>query len=74
MPGAKGKGIGQNEMKDPVAALPTVAARRAKAAYPWRWQPGQSGNPGGINKFYYESRRIFREAAYSGGSRPPIPE
>ena len=63
MPGAKGKNIGQDEMKDPVAALPMVAARRAKAAYPWRWQPGQSGNPGGISRFYYESRRIFREAS-----------
>ena len=40
-----------------------AAERRARAAYPWRWQPGQSGNPGGISRFYYESRRIFREAS-----------
>ena len=62
MPAARGKRIDGNGI-DPVAALPTVAARRAKAAYPWRWQPGQSGNPGGISRFYYESRRIFREAS-----------
>jgi hypothetical protein len=59
----RAKAFGQDETKDPVASLPAIAARRAKAAYPWRFQPGQSGNPGGINKFYYESRRIFREAS-----------
>jgi hypothetical protein len=64
MPGAKGKHIELVEgAGDPVAALPGIAARRAKAAYPWRWQPGVSGNPGGISRFYYESRRIFREAS-----------
>ena len=63
MPGAKGKSIDRGEVTDPVSALPGIAARRAKAAYPWRWQPGQSGNPGGISRFYYESRRIFREAS-----------
>ena len=57
MPSAKGK-IART--LDPVDL---AAERRARAAYPWRWQPGQSGNPGGISRFYYESRRIFREAS-----------
>ena len=57
MPGAKGK-IART--LDPVDL---AAERRTKAAYPWRWRPGQSGNPGGISRFYYESRRIFREAS-----------
>jgi hypothetical protein len=62
MPAARGKRIDGNGI-DPVAALPTIAERRAKAAYPWRWQPGQSGNPGGLSKFYQESRKIARDAS-----------
>jgi hypothetical protein len=62
MPGAKGKNIDGNAA-NAAAALPTIAARRAKAAYPWRWQPGQSGNPGGLSKFYQQSRKIARDAS-----------
>jgi len=40
-----------------------AAERRTKAAYPWRFQPGQSGNPGGLSKFYWETRRLARDAA-----------
>ena len=39
-----------------------AAERRTKAAYPWRWQPGQTGNPGGLSKFYWETRRLARDA------------
>ena len=46
-----------------LVALSLSAERRAKAAYPWRWRPGQSGNPGGLSKFYIESRRVARDAA-----------
>jgi hypothetical protein len=48
-------------------ALAALAEKRAKAAYPWRaakpFQPGQSGNPGGMSRFYYECRRIARDAS-----------
>jgi hypothetical protein len=48
-------------------ALTARAEKRAKAAYPWRgakpFQPGQSGNPGGMSRFYYECRRIARDAS-----------
>jgi hypothetical protein len=40
-----------------------AAERRTKAAYPWRFQPGQSGNPGGLSKFYWETRRLARDAS-----------
>jgi hypothetical protein len=40
-----------------------AAERRTKAAYPWRWQPGQTGNPRGLSKFYWETRRLARDAA-----------
>jgi hypothetical protein len=50
--------------------LVTRAQNRAKAAYPWQrghpgrpFQPGQSGNPGGMSTFYYEFRRIARDAS-----------
>jgi hypothetical protein len=42
----------------------------AKDAYPWQrghpgrpFQPGQSGNPGGLPRFYYEARKLARQAA-----------
>jgi hypothetical protein len=35
-----------------VSLVAVSAERRAKAAYPWRWRPGRSGNPGGLGKFY----------------------
>ena len=57
MPNAKGK---------IATALDTVdlaAERRAKAAFPWRFQPGVSGNPGGLSKFYWETRRLARDAS-----------
>jgi hypothetical protein len=57
MPGAKGK-IART--LDPVDL---AAERRTKAAYPWRFQPGESGNPGGLSKFYWETRRLARDAA-----------
>ena len=57
MPSAKGK-IART--LDPVDL---AAERRTKAAYPWRWQPGQTGNPGGLSKFYWETRRLARDAA-----------
>ena len=57
MPGAKGK-IART--LDPVDL---AAERRTKAAYPWRWQPGQTGNPRGLSKFYWETRRLARDAA-----------
>jgi hypothetical protein len=63
MPGARGKTINGNGAADAVEALPAIAERRAKAAYPWRFQPGQSGNPGGLSKFYLEARKIARDAA-----------
>jgi len=40
-----------------------AAERRTKAAYPWRFQPGESGNPGGLSKFYWETRRLARDAS-----------
>src|SRR6516162_3200802 len=57
MPSAKGK-IART--LDPVDL---AAERRTKAAYPWRWQPAQTGNPGGLSKFYWETRRLARDAA-----------
>jgi hypothetical protein len=57
MPNAKGK----------IATTPDTvdlaAERRTKAAYPWRFQPGQSGNPGGLSRFYWETRRLARDAS-----------
>jgi hypothetical protein len=54
----------------PPATLPDVLTRaqnRTKAAYPWRgakpFQPGQSGNPGGQSRFYFDCRRIARDAS-----------
>jgi hypothetical protein len=46
--------------------LPSATSRahaRAKAAYPWRFPPGQSGNPNGQSRFYHECRKIAREAS-----------
>jgi hypothetical protein len=46
--------------------LPAATSRaraRAKAAYPWRFPPGQSGNPSGQSHFYHECRKIAREAS-----------
>jgi len=55
-----------NALRCPRRTLDPVdlaAERRTKAAYPWRWQPGQTGNPGGLSKFYWETRRLARDAA-----------
>ena len=57
MPNAKGK------IATTLDTVDLAAERRAKAAYPWRWQPGQTGNPGGLSKFYWETRRLARDAA-----------
>ena len=72
MPSAKGK-IART--LDPVDL---AAERRTKAAYPWRFQPGESGNPGGLSKFYWETRRLARDAApasetLTGGGHPRRP-
>jgi hypothetical protein len=56
MPNAKGKIVTTVDTVD-------AAARRTKAAYPWRFQPGESGNPGGLSKFYWETRRLARDAS-----------
>ena len=56
MPNAKGK---ITTTLDPVDL---AAERRARAAYPWRFEPGQSGNQSGISKFYWETRRLARDA------------
>jgi hypothetical protein len=57
MPNAKGKIVTTPETVD------LAATRRTKAAYPWRFQPGQSGNPAGLSKFYWETRRLARDAS-----------
>src|SRR5215472_17942677 len=46
-----------------VDTIDLAAERRTKAAYPWRFQPGESGNPGGLSKFYWETRRLARDAS-----------
>jgi hypothetical protein len=57
MPNAKGK------IATTLDTVDVAAERRAKAAYPWRFQPGESGNPGGLSKFYWETRRLARDAS-----------
>jgi hypothetical protein len=57
MPNAKGK------IATTLDTVDLAAERRAKAAYPWRFQPGESGNPGGLSKFYWETRRLARDAS-----------
>ena len=57
MPSAKGK------IATTLDTVDLAAERRTKAAYPWRFQPGESGNPGGLSKFYWETRRLARDAA-----------
>src|SRR6516162_9354295 len=57
MPSAKGK------IATTLDTVDLAAERRTKAAYPWRFQPGESGNPGGLSKFYWETRRLARAAA-----------
>ena len=41
--------------------------RTVKTAFPWQgglpFKKGQSGNPGGLSKFYSEARRLARDAA-----------
>jgi hypothetical protein len=48
-------------ISDTLDVVDTSAARRAKAAYPWCWQPGQSGNPGGLSSFYWKIGRLARD-------------
>jgi hypothetical protein len=57
MPNAKGK------IATSLDTVDLAAERRTKAAYPWRFQPGESGNPGGLSKFYWETRRLARDAS-----------
>jgi hypothetical protein len=48
-------------ISDTLDVVDTSAARRAKAAYPWCWQPGQSGNSGGLSSFYWKIGRLARD-------------
>ena len=60
MPNAKGK------IATTLGPVDLAAERRTKAAFPWRFQPGVSGNAGGLSKFYWETRRLARDAAHRG--------
>jgi hypothetical protein len=58
MPGAKGKIVGIN-------LVPGRAHVRdmPEAARPYKWKPGQSGNPTGRSGLYLECRRLAAEAS-----------
>jgi hypothetical protein len=59
MPGAKGKSIEiTNLLSGPVQVRDVPEAAR-----PFKWKPGQSGNPTGRGGLYHECRRLAAEAS-----------
>ena len=66
MPAARGKRIDGNAAS-PAGTLPAATRARtyagAAALKAYRYPKGVSGNPSGMNRFYFECRRIFQENA-----------
>ena len=68
MPGAKGKIIDGNAASS-VATLPAATRARVQS-YPgaaalkaYRYPKGVSGNPSGMNRYYFECRKLAKEAS-----------
>jgi hypothetical protein len=66
MPGAKGRIIDGNAATH-VATLPAATRARsyagAAALKAYRFPKGVSGNPSGMNRYYFECRKLAREAS-----------